>query len=304
MKTLLIATDFSCASASAADYALEMACFCRWNLVILHVYSPPIPMVAEGTVLDQDRLYDLAERESLQKLSVLSDKLTNSANHLLGTDFQPSIQIISIIGVPSVAIKSFSFQNQIDMIVMGIKPERYFAGILPGSTIRSLIKSSRVPILLIPRDFPALRPRHIAFASTFGEFDFQALTLLAELARDCASDLLIFHNLRPMEKGRIFIAQEKQFLDRIAIAIDYPKIFYRRKHKHTLLEAVEALEKNDDLDILAMVHKGHKLIGQIFGADLTLRMISRTQVPLLIFPQGNSKPSVNPPFTSEQTTSI
>ncbi|RYZ50141.1 MAG: universal stress protein [Sphingobacteriales bacterium] len=300
MRTLLVATDFSPAADAAAKYALQMACHCKLNLILVHVYSPVVPMIAEGTVLDQGQLYDLADKSSLDRLTALSNELSLAASRFLGPDFQPDIRLSPMIGIPSAAIKSLLENSTVDIVVMGIKPGERFSGILPGSTIRSLVRSSKVPILLIPQTFPALRPRQIAFASNFTDGDAQVITVLARIARDFGSGLLIFHNLRASEKGRGFMAREKQFLDNIASSVDYPKIFYQRRYKHTLTEAVAVLERNNDMDLLAIKHHAHHPIGEFFGADRVLRMISGTRIPLFVFPYGFATSAPDMPFTTGQ----
>lgn len=286
MYKILIATDFSRAAASAADYALRMACSCRMNLAIVHIYSVALPMVADGTMVSQDSLYDFAERDSLERLSALAAKLNLDADRLFGNGFKPSVEVFSTIGVPAAGIKSFFNQKDMGMIVMGIKPEERYSGTLPGSTIRKLIKWASVPVLLVPMDFPIVPLRQIVFATDFGDSEITALDFLAEIASAYHSDLLIFHNRISAEKGRQFLQKEKKFLDKVAQAIDYPKVFYRHKQKDTLEEALAVLDKNAEADMLAMVHKKHSMIEELFGGDKTLRMISRTRVPLIIFPQG------------------
>lgn len=283
---ILIATDFSRAAASAADYALRMGCSCGMNLTIVHIYSVALPMVADGTMISQDSLYDLAEKDSLERLSALAAKLNLDANQICADGFKPLIEVFSTIGVPAAGIKSFFNQKDMGMIVMGIKPEERYPGNLPGSTIRKLIKWASVPVLLVPMDFPPVPLRQIVFASDFEDSDITALNFLAEIAAAYRSDLLIFHNRLSVERGRQFLQKEKKFLDKVAQAIDYPKVFYRHKQKDTLEEALEVLEKNTEADMLAMVHKKHSMIGELFGGDKTLRMISRSLVPLMIFPQG------------------
>jgi nucleotide-binding universal stress UspA family protein len=283
---ILIATDFSRAAASAADYALQMACLCRMNLAIVHIYSVVLPMVADGTTIFQDSLYDLAEADSLERLSALAAKLNLDADRLCGDGFKPLIEVFSAIGVPAAGIKSFFNRKDMGMIVMGIKPEERYSGTLPGSTIRKLIKWASVPVLLVPMDFPPVPLRQIVFTSDFADSEIAVLDFLAGIASAYHSDLLIFHNRISMEKGRLFLQKEKKFLDKVAQEIDYPKVFYRHKQKDTLEEALSVLEKNSEADMLAMVHKKHSIIGELFGGDKTLRMISRTQVPLIIFPQN------------------
>ncbi|PWS30452.1 universal stress protein [Pedobacter paludis] len=286
MYKILIATDFSRAAASAADYALRMACSCGMNLSIIHIYSVGLPMVAEGTMFSQDSLYDLAEKDSLERLSLLEAKLNQDADQLCNDSSKPLIEVFSTIGVPAAGIKSFFNQKDMGMIVMGIKPEERYLGTLPGSTIRKLIKWTSVPVLLVPMNFPPVPIQQIVFATDFGDSDITALGFLAQIASAYHSDLLIFHNRISAEKGGQFLQKEKKFLDKVAQAIDYPKVFYRHKQKDTLEEALAVLDKNAEADMLAMVHKKHSMIEELFGGDKTLRMISRTRVPLIIFPQS------------------
>ncbi|AZI26738.1 universal stress protein [Pedobacter sp. G11] len=286
MYKILIATDFSRAAASAADYALRIACSCGMNLSIVHIYSVGLPMVAEETTVSQDSLYDLAENDSLRRLSSLEAKLNQDAEQLCNDGFKPLIEVFSTIGVPAAGIISFFNQKDMSIIVMGIKPEERYLGTLPGSTIRKLIKWTSVPVLLVPMSFPPVPIRQIVFATDLGDSEITALDFLAQIASAYHSDLLIFHNRKSAEEGRRFLRKEKRFLDKVAQAIDYPKVFYRHKQKDTIEEALAVLEKDSAADMLAMVHKKHSLIGELLGGDKTLKMISRTRVPLIIFPQG------------------
>lgn len=285
MSQIMIATDFSKAASIAADYALQLACYGAKDLIIFHVFTVPMPMISEGTPFSADQLYEIAEQDAMQKLSALRIRLLADAGALYAhTGFVPSISQYTVMGAVTVSIKAFFDENALDLVVIGSRKKGPLGFKIPGSTGRGLIKSGVMPLLLVPAGYRCLPPREITFASDFEVTELGALNMLCEIALPFNANLSIFHNRSKEHKIHGFTQQEQNFLDRVSRTVDYPRIFYKHKQKNNLELALEILQRSQGTDMLAMVHRKHGIIGELLGADHTLRIASSIIVPLLIFP--------------------
>ena len=79
MKTILVATDFSPAATNAANYAAEMALTINADILLLHVYQPPVGYLEVPIVVSLENIQVDAENQ----LNGLKEQLNKKTNNKL-----------------------------------------------------------------------------------------------------------------------------------------------------------------------------------------------------------------------------
>jgi nucleotide-binding universal stress UspA family protein len=141
MKIIVAPTDFSAVSLNAVDYATDMACMIGAKLILLHVYTIPIPVSeVPMPVLNVEEMEDNA-RVQLDRLNKTLSQRTGGR-----ITIQNEVQGGNVVDI----IMEYCDKIQPYAIVMGAeganKIERFLFG---GETVKSL-KKLKWPLIVIP----------------------------------------------------------------------------------------------------------------------------------------------------------
>ena len=134
LKRILVATDFSDASAAAMDYGRALARTFGASLHLLHVIENPFlrPMPADPHTIKAETL-----RHLLELLSE-SDRLALPATAAMETSDNPAEEIVK-----------YAKANGIDLIVMGTHGRGAVAQFLVGSVAQKVVRHASCPVLTV-----------------------------------------------------------------------------------------------------------------------------------------------------------
>jgi nucleotide-binding universal stress UspA family protein len=196
MATILCAVDFSECSKQALRWAGALAVRRGSPLIVLHAVDPLLAHAARVR-LKADSL-DADARHGLQMFAAEAFELWE----VQPAHFQP----IVVVGDAWRAILRGAFTHEASLIVMGTRGLGGVRRLLLGSTAERVLRTSAVPILLIPEDEtrpantadPTRSVKHVLAATDFGPSSKAAVRLAAGLAGELASDLMLLHVAKPV----------------------------------------------------------------------------------------------------------
>jgi nucleotide-binding universal stress UspA family protein len=301
LKHILCLVDFSEFSRQAFDRAVAVARVYGADLTVLHVLPVPsaVPALPYGPEGPGPFGFEAIDRgRALAELS-----------RFLGTERS--------IGVPLhyEAVESASVQKEIrlqtsrtcaDLVVMGTHGRSGFDRFLLGSVAEKTLRTSRVPVLVVPPRTPdVVTPgrdpfRNVLCAVDFSQDSARALEYAASLARHAAGRLTLMHAVEPMpvaydpmvgvafdivgyeraleESGR---SQLQKFApEATAVGCEIDTIVARGKAYKEVLRV--ATERDIDLIVLG-VHGRNALDRLVFGST-TEQILRRATCPILAVP--------------------
>ncbi len=134
MTQILVATDFSEASAAAMDYGRALARTFGASLHLLHVMENPFlrPHVADPHMIKNAALSHLFDRLTDD------DRRTLHATAVLETSDDPADEIVK-----------YAKTRQIDLIVMGTHGRGTVAQLLVGSVAERVVRTAPCPVLTV-----------------------------------------------------------------------------------------------------------------------------------------------------------
>jgi nucleotide-binding universal stress UspA family protein len=151
IKKVLIALDYNQSAQKVAEMGYEIAHSMGAEITILHVLVDPIyysdpeysPIVGFSGHLSTSPLI----LDSMEELNGVVQKFLDKIKQHLGDE-----NIITLIknGDFSDSILSTSIEMKADMIVMGSHSQKWLEKIVMGSVSENVLKSSKLPILIIP----------------------------------------------------------------------------------------------------------------------------------------------------------
>ncbi len=189
LKSVLIATDLSPASAKPLHHALGIALHYGAKLYVAHVVSTVPYLIAGPQALAL--AYEGAS-ESIQQLQ--SDLLHDDSAKGLDCEF------IIRYGHVWQELQAIIFQKQIDLIVVGTHARRGFEKVLLGSVAEHVFRDASCPVLTVgPHSYQDRRVdltgeiRTYLFATDFSEVSLHALPQAVSLANQTKATLILLH---------------------------------------------------------------------------------------------------------------
>lgn len=142
IRRILHPTDFSKASSAAFKRAVEMARSNRAELVLVHVLSPAIPMVADGYVSPQvyEDMANATHAYGQKHLDALVRKAKQAGARAKG---------LLLDGVPHERIAQAARSRKADLVVIGTHGRTGFAKLFLGSVASRVLAVAPCPVLTV-----------------------------------------------------------------------------------------------------------------------------------------------------------
>lgn len=142
VKNILLPTDFSKTSLSAAEYAVELAHQYKAKLYILNVLEKTPPILAIRSLdLSREKIIESIDADAKSQLDECTKKVKKLGD----------VEIIAEIrkGIDYEEIIKYSKEKKIDIIVIATHGRTGILHTLLGSVAEKVIRYSKIPVLVI-----------------------------------------------------------------------------------------------------------------------------------------------------------
>ncbi len=182
-RSILVATDYSSASATAVKLAARLAKEFHARLYVLHAVEPDLCAVDMAGPIPELQLVNLqTARENLHKYAERVPDL-RTVKH----------KEIVFLGAPSDAIQSAGQVNSIDLLVVGSHGRQGLAKLTLGSVAEWAIRRLKYPVLVAgPMCNKTYRPlKSIVLATDFSDEASRSVQYASSLAQDYNARLTV-----------------------------------------------------------------------------------------------------------------
>lgn len=147
ISNILLSTDFSDISLSAAEYAITVAKLNNATLHLLHVVEKTPPILAI-------RSLDLSEEKIMK--GILDEAQENLHRVVKKLESDSGLKVIGSVvrGIDYQEIVDYATGNKIDMIVIATHGRTGLLHTLIGSVAEKVIRYSKVPVLVVTQGEP------------------------------------------------------------------------------------------------------------------------------------------------------
>lgn len=144
IKNILLPTDLSSTSLSAADYAVELASQYNAKIHLLHVLEKTPPILAIRSLdLSQEKILKSFEEEGRKSLENAVKKIQK--NRIGEVNIEPVLKK----GIDYEEIVKYSKEHKIDVIVIATHGRTGILRTLLGSVAEKIIRYAKCPVLVI-----------------------------------------------------------------------------------------------------------------------------------------------------------
>ena len=278
IQKILVPIDFSTCAMNALKMAAKIAKLQQAELEIVHAIQLPKELqvdVMAGLVINTPAISEI-ENEVEKEFQVLGVNIPE----LLDVPFKTTKSTTPTIDLINTCLQDES----IDLIIMGTKGRHNIVDKLLGSISADVIKTSHVPVLVIPENFKTFNIYKMGVAADLKRLDdsrkLDVLTLFSELTK---AEVKAFH-----------ISQKDDFKNMSEINHERTKImdaFSTAKHSYVWIDEVKIIEgildfvESNKLDLLVMFPRHHSFWDKIWHPSVTQKVVMDIQIPLLAIPE-------------------
>jgi nucleotide-binding universal stress UspA family protein len=186
IQRILYPTDFSAASADAAEQAIALARLYHARITALHV-CVPIFMPVPGLPAPADRVSDAEKHRAREQAATCVQ-----AGEVVGV----GVDVVVEAGDPAREILASAARLPADLIVMGTHGASGFERLMLGSVTEKVLRKAACPVLTVPPRAhltSTLPPSRIMCAVDFSDWSLAAVDLAASIAQESGASLLLAH---------------------------------------------------------------------------------------------------------------
>jgi nucleotide-binding universal stress UspA family protein len=270
MKTILVPTDFSDTSKKGALYAIELGNqLSAAKIILYNAYQAPVvtePTMPVMQMLDIDTLKKISDDG--MKLFKLSLQIQNTNN--------VEIEEINEFAVLPNSIGEICNRTGADLIIMGITEASKFEEVLIGSTSISVVKNTKVPVIIIPPNAKCHKIERVMLACDYKKVEetipLQPIKKLLEATNAKLIVLNINQRQRDTDKTQNELLQSmlKNF---------NPE--FQNINTEDFIGGINDFVESNNIDMIITIPKKHGLFEGLFKESHTKQLAFHSHVPLM-----------------------
>ncbi len=264
---ILIPTDFSDNARKALDYALTLFGDDTIEVGLLNTWQ--IPHTGVGMLVS---IEDILRDEAQRTMEELIEELKKDTKNAVGIEgkVQP--------GALSDVVRSLLRSESYDFVVMGTLGADDVKKKLLGSNTANVVRTSTVPVLVVPMDTPLSAPEKIAIATDFKEVKEKQLAPLAKLVKKFNATFEAIHVEREAVAANDEVPEGwlTPFKD---VKPEVVKIV-----SENIADGIDTYVKNQGVDFLAVIRHDYGFFEGLFHRSVSRRLSMHMSCPLLIMP--------------------
>jgi len=269
MKTILFPTDFSERAERALAQAIEVADKAQARLILYHVYHRP---VMQGETNEQTATWLQRLEEGID---VRFQKLAHQFPKLKELDYEFRKEL----GISVESIAHIPQDEEIHLIIMATEGATGF-GELWGTKTAQIIKSVKVPVLVIPDDSNLDEVKKIGLVCDYSEkTHYQTLDFLLEFIKFFQLSVDVI-TLNRDEKTMTSREEANRELVRKKLKNVSPTFHFT--YHQEVEEGIIDYVQSHGIGMIAILPKSYSFIERLFRESLTEKMVFHSQMPLLV----------------------
>ena len=274
MNSILVPIDFSETSENALNYAVGLANYLSFKIILLHVDS--IPLV-NNEFQDLSYVISKSKEENLELLK-------NKAMQLKKDDFLiGDVDYFAESGDLKSTIEVFISEKNVDFVVMGITGHDTMLGkFLLGSNAVSLSREISVPLFIIPKNYKYKKIQSIAYASKYDIAKNEPVGLIK--IKNINSIFGSLLNVLHVIPDNHLINEQESIIDEMV-----EKKLDQINHKTFILtdnnvsSAILDFVNHHEADIVVLEQKDYSFFENLFHVSATKEVAFNSSIPILTF---------------------
>jgi nucleotide-binding universal stress UspA family protein len=283
VNNILWATDFSKESKACLPYIKYFSDHLKVTNHVIHVLPKFSDWIYETTFSEDIELFKTVEKTKKKSISKIQNYSKKS---------QIPFKIEVLEGKASEELIEYSKKNKIDMIFAGRRGISEIEEIIVGSTTSRLIRSSSIPVFVVPKPKRGVKIKNILSPIDLRESSMTELRYSIALAKQLGATVTVVHiseffNYKvPVFIRDKLISKINDKIDKIAKETKYEikqKIYEIGDPAKKIIE----ISKRISTDLIILATHQRKGIEKFFLGSISEKVLTHSNIPVLILPPSN-----------------
>jgi nucleotide-binding universal stress UspA family protein len=271
MKTVFIATDFSVAAENATKYGIAMASDLGLKIVLFNAYQVPLSIPESFTIVRPEEVKSTAE-----------GCLKEAAMAYKKSSLQP-IEILAVEGYPTDSIVRNAKKYDDSIIITGMKGEGTTIRKVFGSTVLSLVRKSKMPMLVVPEKAEYKPVKNMALAAEVDpKLNLSCINPLVQICEKFHSKVYV---VRVLKTHSDIIDELIYRSERVSKKLAQFNLEYKFPRADNVTFALEEFIATHNIDMLGVIPQHHNILERVFIKSETKELAFYTRVPMLLMPE-------------------
>lgn len=271
MNTILVPTDFSSTAKNAALYAIELAGQLNASKIILYnAYQAPV--VTEPTM----PVMQMLDIDSLKKISAEGMKFFRASLEQTSSG-NVAIEEISEFAVLPNAIGEVCQRIGANLVIMGITGASRIEEALIGSTAISVVKHTKVPVIIIPPHARCKQVARVMLACDYKKIEKTTPLLPIKKILEETKAKLYVVNISKKQSGNDVAGQD-------AVLNNMFKQFSPELHHlddEDFMTGINDFAEAHNIDMIITIPRKHGMFDGLFKQSHTKQLAFHSHVPLM-----------------------
>ncbi|MBL0132626.1 MAG: universal stress protein [Chitinophagaceae bacterium] len=270
MKTLIVPTDFSPVSLNAMNYAAEMAKSLEASMLLVHIFQVPVTFTEVPVAAVPVEEMRSSSEAKLNEMKKAAEHITSGA---------VKVYTEARMGDTIEELKDLCEAIQPLAIVMGTHGNSGLERLIMGSTTLTAIKHLTWPVIAIPPGTVFKNIKKIGLACDFRDVvNSTPVTDIKKIVKEMNADLHILNVDYNQQRFNQNTPLESAYLETMLEDVS-PQ--YHFINKPDVVEGINEFADSNNLDLLMVVPKKHKLLESIFHKSSSAGLITHSHIPVL-----------------------
>lgn len=272
MKNILVPIDFSEKSEFASKMAAVIGKKTNSTIYLLHMIELP------SGIVDMGAGSNFSIPESMLYLRKIKDRILEFKERFFSEnkEVHHSIRFQH----PHEGILKYAEKVDADLIIMGSKGQSNFEEILIGSNTEKVVRSSKIPVIVVKQDSSKFSLKNLVFASGFRKEDekeaFKKFLVFANCFKS-KIHLLRVNTPSNFESTQKATARIQAFVE----DCELPKHTINIYNDASIKKGILNFSREIDADLIALLTHGRSGISHLFTASVTKNLSKNALRPML-----------------------
>ena len=273
MKKILVPIDFSKQSDYATKLAARIANKTGAEVYLLHLVELPSGLVDMGAGSN------FSIPESMMYLRMVKEKILSIKDTVF--DSNTTVKYSIRFQNPFEGILNYSNKIEPDLIVMGSKGISNFDEILIGSNTEKVVRTSKVPVLVVKNNPDTFKIKELVFASNFKEENKKSFIMFLDFALKFNSNihLLKINTISKFETTSVSKEKIADFLK----DFDVPKYSIHIYNDASIEKGIINFANEINADLTALSTHGRSGLSHLFNGSISKNLTKSSLRPVITF---------------------
>ena len=276
---ILVPVDFSKNALNALTFACHIALEKNASVALLNVFSAPL--VNESTISGElvSELIHEQNEMSASRLQKLADQVKFKNPEFKDIYFSYRV----ILGFAADVILDYADENEMNLIVMGLRGATSAIERALGSVAGKVIARSEIPVLGIPEDCSYHSIRSIGYATDFHKLDANCFARARGIFGELVNyEFIHIHDEDEISDSEFAKRKEVKSLRNELEELGVNNVKFTAHRYPNFVGGIEEVIKHDGIDLLVLLHQKRGVFGLFKGSETKEAAYSLNK-PVLVF---------------------